>query len=87
MSSICRNSFDAKRTISKSPITRSWMGEIRPSSAPMEIRTLAAAISAPIMLANDNLIASFSYDNERGRETREKCDFVVVCGRAKTELR
>lgn len=45
-----------------SPMMSSWMGEMRPSKAPMLIRTLAAAISAPIRLASDNLIA------ERGRK-------------------
>lgn len=72
MSSIWKYSLDAKRTISKSPITSSWIGEIRPSNAPMLIRTLAAAMSAPIMFANDNLISWMEVKKEREREKSMK---------------
>lgn len=62
MSSICKNSFDAKRIISIRPITNNWTGEIRPSSAPIEMSTLAVAMSAPIIFPSDNLIMNEKWD-------------------------
>lgn len=56
MRSICKYSLEAKKKISMKPMKSSWMGVMRPSRAPILIRTLAAATSAPIMESSDSLM-------------------------------
>lgn len=72
MSSICRNSLDAKSTISSNPMMSNWIGEILPNKAPIEMRTLADAISAPIKFANDNLIIKSPSQTMQEREAKIK---------------
>lgn len=55
ISSICKYSLTAKKTISKRPIISSCIGVILPKRQPILIRTEAVAISAPIMFSRDSL--------------------------------